>query len=146
MGAESAQRLTYNFGREVAAAGRDGTRLHRRPDKRNLCVAALYDHVGYGFPAHGFAFRGLRANRRAMWDRLLTDCNIATMDAAVDAPFGAIEDGAIAIQDGRILRVGRRVELAGNRAKSVEPRGGAWVRSEEHTSALQSLMRLSIAV
>src|SRR3546814_12493386 len=49
------------------------------------------------------------------------------MDAAVDAPFGAIEDGAIAIQDGRILRVGRRVELAGNRAKSVEPLGGAWV-------------------
>lgn len=62
-----------------------------------------------------------------MWDRLLTDCNIATMDPAVDAPFGAIEDGAIAIQDGRILRVGRRVELAGNRAKSVEPLGGAWV-------------------
>src|SRR3546814_10854540 len=57
----------------------------------------------------------------------LTDCKIATMDAAVDAPFGAIEDGAIAIQDGRILRVGRRVELAGNRAKSVEPLGGAWV-------------------
>jgi imidazolonepropionase len=62
-----------------------------------------------------------------MWDRLLTDCNIATMDLAVGAPFGAIEDGAIAIQDGRILRVGRRVELAGNRAKTVEPLGGAWV-------------------
>ncbi|PWG02701.1 imidazolonepropionase [Sphingosinicella humi] len=62
-----------------------------------------------------------------MWDRLLTDCNIATMDPAVGAPFGAIEDGAIAIQDGRILRVGRRVELAGNRAKTVEPLGGAWV-------------------
>ena len=62
-----------------------------------------------------------------MWDRLLTDCNIATMDPSIDAPFGAIEDGAIAIQDGRILRVGRRVELAGNRAKSVEPLGGAWI-------------------
>jgi imidazolonepropionase len=62
-----------------------------------------------------------------MWDRLLTDCNIATMDPAIDAPFGAIEDGAIAIQDGRILRVGRRVELAGNRAKKVEPLGGAWI-------------------
>ena len=60
-----------------------------------------------------------------MWDRLLTDCNIATMDPSVGAPFGAIEDGAIAIQDGRILRVGRRVELAGNRARSVEPLGGA---------------------
>ena len=62
-----------------------------------------------------------------MWDRLLTDCNIATMDSSVVAPFGAIEDGAIAIQDGRIVRVGRRVELAGNRARSVEPLSGAWV-------------------
>jgi imidazolonepropionase len=62
-----------------------------------------------------------------MWDRLLTNCNIATMDPAIPAPFGAIEDGAIAIADGRILRVGRRVELAGNRAKSVESLGGAWV-------------------
>lgn len=62
-----------------------------------------------------------------MWDRLLMDCNVATMDPARPDPFGAIEDGALAIQDGRILRVGRRVELAGNRAKSVEPLDGAWV-------------------
>ena len=62
-----------------------------------------------------------------MWDRLLTDCNIATMDPAVAAPFGAILDGAIGIQDGRIMRVGRRVELAGHRAASVERLGGAWV-------------------
>ena len=32
-----------------------------------------------------------------MWDRLLTNCHVATMDPAVDAPFGAIEDGAIGI-------------------------------------------------
>ena len=62
-----------------------------------------------------------------MWDRLLTDCNIATMDPGVAAPFGAIEDGSIGIQDGRIVRVGRRTEMAGFRAKSVEPLGGAWV-------------------
>jgi imidazolonepropionase len=62
-----------------------------------------------------------------MWDRLLIDCNIATMDPAVPEPFGAIEDGAVAIQDGRIIRVGRRVELAGMRARSVERLGGAWV-------------------
>jgi imidazolonepropionase len=62
-----------------------------------------------------------------MWDRLLTGCNIATMDPAVARPFGAIEDGAIAIQDGRIVRIGRRVELAGMRARSIEPMGGAWV-------------------
>src|SRR5688572_2525463 len=62
-----------------------------------------------------------------MWDRLLVDCNIATMDPAVPGPFGAIENGAIGIQDGRVVRVGRRVELAGYQARSVEALGGAWV-------------------
>src|SRR5687767_13231319 len=62
-----------------------------------------------------------------MWDRLLTDCNIATMDPSVPGAFGAIEDGAIGIQDGRIVRVGRRIELAGYQAARVEPLGGAWV-------------------
>src|SRR3954468_9199512 len=62
-----------------------------------------------------------------MWDRLLVDCNIATMDPAVDAPFGAIENGAIGIADGRIVRVGRRTELAGYQARKVEPLHGAWV-------------------
>jgi imidazolonepropionase len=62
-----------------------------------------------------------------MWDRLLTDCHIATMDPAVPGGFGAIEDGAIGIQDGRIVRVGRRIDLVGYRAHKVEPLGGAWV-------------------
>lgn len=62
-----------------------------------------------------------------MWDRLLIDCNIATMDAEVEAPFGAIENGAIGILDGRIVRVGRRSELAGYRAREVLALGGAWV-------------------
>jgi imidazolonepropionase len=62
-----------------------------------------------------------------MWDRLLVDCNIATMDPAVAAPFGAIENGAIGIADGRIVRVGRRTELAGNQARKVEVLNGAWV-------------------
>jgi len=62
-----------------------------------------------------------------MWDRLLIDCHIATMDPAVAGPFGAIENGAIGIQDGKIVRVGRRTELAGYQAKSVEKLGGAWV-------------------
>jgi imidazolonepropionase len=62
-----------------------------------------------------------------MWDRLLTDCNVATMDPQIEAPFGAIEDGAIGIQDGRIVRIGRRIDLAGYRARKIEPLGGAWV-------------------
>ena len=62
-----------------------------------------------------------------MWDRLLVDCNLATMDPAVPGAFGIIENGAIGIQDGRIVRVGRRTELAGYQAKKVEPLDGAWV-------------------
>ena len=62
-----------------------------------------------------------------MWDRLLVDCNLATMDPAVPGAFGMIENGAIGIQDGRIVRVGRRTELAGYQAKRVEPLHGAWI-------------------
>src|SRR3954470_5817806 len=62
-----------------------------------------------------------------MWDRLLVDCNIATMDPAVPGAFGTIENGAVGIQDGRIVRVGRRTELAGFQAKSVEALHGAWI-------------------
>ena len=62
-----------------------------------------------------------------MWDRLLVDCNIATMDARPGDPLGVVTNGAIAIEDGRILRVGKRTELAGFRAKEVVALGGAWV-------------------
>ena len=62
-----------------------------------------------------------------MWDRLFVDCNIATMDARPGDPLGVIANGAIAIEDGRILRVGKRTELAGFRAKEVVALGGAWV-------------------
>lgn len=62
-----------------------------------------------------------------MWDRLLVDCNIATLEEAGDGPLGVIENGAIAIADGKILRVGKRTELAGFRAREVVALGGAWV-------------------
>ncbi len=62
-----------------------------------------------------------------MWDRLLVDCNIASMDGRQGDPLGVVTNGAIAIEDGRILRVGKRTELAGFRAKEVVALGGAWV-------------------
>lgn len=62
-----------------------------------------------------------------MWDRLLVDCRIATFEEAPDNPLGIIDNGAIAIADGKILRVGKRTELAGFRAKEVVALGGAWV-------------------
>nr|WP_226372779.1 imidazolonepropionase [Sphingosinicella flava] len=49
------------------------------------------------------------------------------MDPSVQGPFGAVEDAMIAIDSGRIARVGRRIEMAGFQAKQVDNLGGAWV-------------------
>jgi imidazolonepropionase len=62
-----------------------------------------------------------------MWDRLLTDCHVATMAPTPGNPLGLVANAAIGIQDGRIVRVGKRTELAGFRARDVVPLGGAWV-------------------
>jgi imidazolonepropionase len=62
-----------------------------------------------------------------MWDRLLVDCNIATFEEKPGSPLGLIENGAIGIADGKIVRVGKRTELAGFRAGKVDALGGAWV-------------------
>lgn len=62
-----------------------------------------------------------------MWDRLLVDCNIATFEESPGNPLGLIENAAIGIADGKIVRVGKRTELAGFRAKQVDALGGAWV-------------------
>ena len=62
-----------------------------------------------------------------MWDRLLTDCHVATMVAAPGNPLGVMTNAAIGIVDGRIVRVGKRTELAGFRARDVVALGGAWV-------------------
>jgi imidazolonepropionase len=62
-----------------------------------------------------------------MWDRLLVDCNIATLEGGPGNPLGLIENGAVGIDGGRIVSVGKRTELAGYRAKQVDALGGAWV-------------------
>src|SRR3954471_3124654 len=62
-----------------------------------------------------------------MWDRLLVDCRIATLEARPGDPLGVIDNGAIGIADGKIVRVGKRTELAGTRAKQVDALDGAWV-------------------
>src|SRR6476661_823251 len=62
-----------------------------------------------------------------MWDRLLVDCNIATLEERPGNPLGIVENGAIGIADGKIVRVGKRTERAGFRAEHVDALGGAWV-------------------
>jgi imidazolonepropionase len=54
---------------------------------------------------------------------LLTDCHVATMAGA--APYGAVEDAAILIEDGRIAWVGPRAEAPA--AEVVEGLDGRWV-------------------
>jgi imidazolonepropionase len=60
-----------------------------------------------------------------MWDRLLVDCNIATMTGVRFSDV--IINGAVGIADGKVVRVGKRTELAGFRARDVTALGGAWV-------------------
>ena len=62
-----------------------------------------------------------------MWDRLLVDCNIVTFEERPGNALGVVENGAIGIADGKVVRVGKRTELAGFRAKQVDALGGAWV-------------------
>jgi imidazolonepropionase len=62
-----------------------------------------------------------------MWDRLLVDCQIATMQPSGNDPVALLRNAAIGIQDGKIVRVGKRTELAGFKAKEVVPLGGALV-------------------
>lgn len=64
-----------------------------------------------------------------MWDTLWTDAHIATMIAGA-APYGAIEDGAIAAKDGRIAFVGARGDLPARPAtlaREVRSAGGGWI-------------------
>jgi imidazolonepropionase len=61
----------------------------------------------------------------AQYDSVWTNARLATMTAG-GAPYGAIEDGAIAVRDGRIAWVGRRGDLPEG-AKAIHDLGGAWV-------------------
>ncbi|GLP95425.1 imidazolonepropionase [Paraferrimonas sedimenticola] len=45
------------------------------------------------------------------WQHLWIDVNLACMTEQADQPYGVIEDGAVAIEDGKIAWVGKRSEL-----------------------------------
>ncbi len=63
------------------------------------------------------------------WDALWVDAHLATMDGG-DDPWGELRDGALAVADGRIARVGARSELTADpRADGAElhEAGGAWI-------------------
>ena len=64
-----------------------------------------------------------------MWDKLLVNVNLATMDAMQPAPYGAVRDAALAITDGRIDWLGPARELPDapeEHAREVIDLGGQW--------------------
>lgn len=60
------------------------------------------------------------------YDRLLTDCHVATMTQG-EVPYGAIQDAAILIKDGRIAWVGPRADLPVHKAVDTDRLDGRWV-------------------
>ena len=128
VGAEPLQRPPHRLGREVAAARRHRARLHRRAEQGDRRVRIVGRAGRRSISSSSFAHTRARPLEGE-------PCGTACSSTATSppwtrpstAPFGAIENGAIGIQDGRIVRVGRRTELAGYQAKKVEPLHGAWV-------------------
>jgi imidazolonepropionase len=59
-------------------------------------------------------------------DLLITDCHVATMTER-GQPYGAIEDAAILISDGRIAWVGQRADLPVHKVMETDSLGGRWV-------------------
>ena len=60
------------------------------------------------------------------WDALSVNARLATMTAG-GAPYGAIEDGAIAVREGRIAWVGAAVERPAGNAAEVHDAAGRWL-------------------
>jgi imidazolonepropionase len=61
-----------------------------------------------------------------MWDRLFINTALATMATRPDAPYGLIENAAVAVSGGRIAFAGPMAELpAGARATNTDDLGGA---------------------
>ncbi len=60
------------------------------------------------------------------WDLLLTDARIATMQRGT-APYGVIEDGAIALANGNIAWVGTAASIPSNTAQETISLAGHWV-------------------
>lgn len=60
------------------------------------------------------------------YDRLITDCHVAAMTEG-GVPYGAIDDAAILIKEGRIVWVGARADLPVHKAVETDRLGGLWV-------------------
>lgn len=59
-------------------------------------------------------------------DRLITDCRLASMTECGE-PYGAVDDGALLIRDGRIVWGGPRGDLPAHAAETTDRLEGRWV-------------------
>src|SRR5690554_4574467 len=60
------------------------------------------------------------------WDLLITNARLATMEKGA-APYGAIEPGALAVAQGRIVWLGPQAELPRGEAAEFYDAEGRWV-------------------
>ncbi|MDP3081426.1 MAG: imidazolonepropionase [Brevundimonas sp.] len=58
--------------------------------------------------------------------RLITDCRLATMVPGGE-PYGAVDDGAVLIENGRIVWAGARADLPAHEATATDRLDGRWV-------------------
>lgn len=61
------------------------------------------------------------------FDTLFINANLTTMDPSIDAPYGAIEDAALGVKDGRISWIGAMDDLPMHKAKDVRDCEGDWI-------------------
>ena len=61
------------------------------------------------------------------FDTLFINANLATMDPSIDAPYGAIENGALGVKDGRISWIGKMEDLPKHKAKDVRDCEEEWI-------------------
>ena len=126
------QRRAQQRRRLVARARRHRPGAERRadqPDRRVASSRATSRSARLGQLAHRFdASSRARLRATRMWDRLLDRLPRRDDGAGAAAIRSASStNAAIGIADGKIVRVGKRTELAGFRAQEVVPLGGAWV-------------------
>jgi imidazolonepropionase len=62
----------------------------------------------------------------ADWDLLLTDARLATLRPGT-VEYGRIDDGALAIRDGRIDWLGAQAQLPAGRAAKTRSLAGRWL-------------------
>jgi imidazolonepropionase len=66
-------------------------------------------------------------NKPLEFDTLFINANLATMDPNIDAPYGAIENGALGVKDGRITWISKMCDLLDFEGEEILDCEGDWM-------------------